>query len=153
MNESFKINVNKFNSNEKLLALIKIKHPDLEIPLTLVDDNADIIFEEETYLSFPFRLKMNDQVEGQLPQASLIIPNVSGQITKWIDETMGAKDARVEIIITRRSTLTKDYGVNFGVDRVTINNRMITISLSIQNNLIKRAVRWTYDRDHAPGLF
>lgn len=153
MDEGFKININKFNSSEKLIALIRMTHPDLDIPITIVDDKKEIVFEGETYLPFPFRLKLNDQVEGQLPRASLIIPNMSSQIAKWVDMTLGARDAVVEVIVTRRSSLKRDHFAQFEVDKATINPQIITFSLSVQNNLVKRAIRWTYDRTHAPSLF
>lgn len=153
MSESFKINVNKFNSSEKLIAIVRLSNRTLTEPITIVDDNKEIVFEGETYLPFPFKLKLNDQIEGQLPQASLIIPNMSPQIAKWIDSTMGARDSNVEVIVTRRSSLQRDHFASFEIDSVAINNQIITFSLSVQNNLIKRAIRWTYDRTHAPGLF
>lgn len=151
--ESLKINVNKFNSSEKLISLIRLKNTRLSYNINLVDDSDEIVFEGETFIPFPFRLKLEDQIEGQLPQASLIIPNMAPQIAKWLDSTLGGRDSQLEVIITRRTTLTRDHYVNFEIDRTSITNRVITFSLSIQNNLIKRAIRWTYDRTHAPGLF
>lgn len=151
--DNLKINVNKLNSHNKLCALVKITHPSMNFPLTIIDDNEKMIFEGLEYIPFPFKLKLTDQVEGQLPQANLVIPNTSSVVAKWIDSTLGGRGAKVEIIITRRNSGRRDYYATLDIDRVIINNESITFSLAVQNNLTKRAIRWTYDKFHAPALF
>ena len=153
MNEDFKINVNSLASNDRLLSLIKITAPTISLPLCLVDDNEEFVLGYTTYVPFPFRLKLSDQVEGQLPRANLIIPNGSSQITKWLDSTMGAQNAVLEVVISRRSTRKRDYVAIFEVEKTTVTTDTVTLSLTVQNNLIKRAIRWTYDKFHAPALF
>lgn len=153
MNESFKINVNKHNANEKIIMLVKVVHPTLSSSIRLVQDNQKIIFEDEEYIPFPMSIKMENQIEGELPKATITIPNVAKQIVKWVDVTMGASGASIDVVLTRRSTLSRDYEVTFDIEGVVITSESITFSMSVQNNLVKPAIRWRYDTSHAIGLF
>lgn len=151
--DDFKINVNKNASEEKLISLITVKHPTLLTQVRLVQDSVPITFENEEYIPFPMNIKMDNQVENELPEAQISIPNASRQIVKWVDESMGARGGTIEVVITRRSTLEREYGVVFNIESVNITSDEILFKVSVQNNLTKPAIRWTYDTNHAIGLF
>lgn len=151
--ESFKINVNKNASEEKLISLVRVSHESLTSPVCLVQDNERIIFEDEEYIPFPMTIKMESQVEGELPKAVIVIPNMAKQIVKWIDSTMGARGGKIEVIITRRSTLEREYGVIFNIDNVKITITDIVFDVTVQNNLSKPAIRARYNKKFSPGLF
>lgn len=151
--EEFKINVNKHASEEKLISVIKVHHPSLVSAVRLVQDNSPIIFEGEEYIPFPMTISMQNQIEGELPKGVLTIPNMAKQITKWIDETMGAIGGKIEVIITRRSTLEREYFVVFEIDEIKIDSQSIVFTISVQDNLNKPSSRWRYDSKRAIGLF
>lgn len=151
-NESFKINVNKLNSDEKLITLARVIHPSLNANICMANDSHEVVFEGLTYLPFPFVIKMQNQIEGELPKATLTTSNTSPQIVKWIDETMGARNGKVEVNITRRSILNSDYNVIFEIDTVKVNLDEIVFTMSVQDNLTKPAIRWRYDNNHAIGV-
>lgn len=151
--ESFKINVNKNASEEMLLILIRVSHPTLTIPICLVKDTKKVIFEGDEYIPFPMKIKMDNQVQGELPKATIVIPNFAKQIVKWIDSTMGAKNGLIEVIITRRSSLEKEYAVLFEIMEVNISHSTVSFSVAVQNNLNKPSIRWVYSPKRARGLF
>src|SRR5690554_381295 len=151
--DSFKINVNKNASEERLISLVRVAHPTLEESVRLVQDTLPIIFGNEEYIPFPMVIKMDNQSERELPVAQISIPNAARQITKWVDESMGARGGTIEIIITRRSTLEREYGVVFNIDSVSITSDDIIFKVSVQDNLTRPAIRWVYDTTHAIGLF
>lgn len=151
--DSFKINVNRNSSVEKVLSLVRVTHPSLSAPICLINDSDGIVFQDEEYIPFPMRITVNDQTEGELPSSTIDIPNMAKQITKAIDEALGVYGGLVEIIITRRSSLIKEYSIKFNINSVSIDSRKISFNIAIQNILFKESIRWKFDQDHAMSLF
>lgn len=150
----FKINVNKLAADEMLLACLIITHPFLDDPVRLVNDNRDFVLNGHNHLAMPFQIKRQDDVQGELPKAVLTVSNVGRGLVRWIDSSGGGTDAKISVLISRRSTPnTIEDKIDFGIENVVINTETVTFSLVIQNNLIKRAMRYTYDKWRAPGLF
>lgn len=151
--QGFKINVNKLNADEALLVLVRITHPYVATPICLVNDSNDIVVGSETFLKMPFSLKKQSDVQGELPKATFVLPNVGKAIVKWIDSTGGGRDAKIDVLLTRRSNPIIEDSIQFGIQSVKVDSNNVNFTLFIQNNLIKRSIRWVYDLNHAPGLF
>lgn len=150
----FKINVNRLNADEALLVLMEIEHPMITDVLRLVADNQDLISLTENYLAMPFKMERQSDIQGELPKIKLVIPNVGRTLTKWIDSSGGGRDAKITTKLVRRSSPDViEETIVFGIQSININTENVTINLVIQNNLIKRSMRWIYDTVHAPGLF
>lgn len=149
-----KINVNKLNADEMLLVLLEITHPYLSIPLRVVNDNQDIVSNGNNFLAMPFGLKRQDDIQGELPKVDLSISNVGRTITKWIDSSGGGRDAQISIILVRRSSPDLiEERLTLGIEKVSITTEVINFTLIVQNNLVKRAMKYTYDTKRTPGLF
>lgn len=152
--DGFKINANKLNANESPLVLLEIEHPMLTDVLRLVSDNADLLSNGENYLAMNFRFERQSDIQNELPKVSLIVPNIGRTLTKWVDGSGGGRDAKITAKLARRSTPDViEESIQFGVSSVNLNVREINFSLVIQNNLVKRSMRFTYDTKRAPGLF
>lgn len=151
--QGFKINVNKLNSDENLLVLVSIMHPYISDDIRLVNDNKDFILDGNLYLAMPFSLERQSDVQGELPRVRFSIPNVGKALVKWIDSSGGGRDAKITVILSRRSSGVIEEQIEFGISAVSITSELVTFTLEIQNNLIKRSIRWIYDTVHAPGLF
>lgn len=152
--DGFKINVNKLNADEALLVLLEIEHPMITGTLRMVADNVDLISLTENYLAMNFRMERQSDIQGELPKIKLIIPNIGRTLTKWIDSSNGGRDAKITTKLVRRSSPDLiEESIEFGVQSININTQNVTINLVIQNNLVKRSMKWVYDTVHAPGLF
>lgn len=150
----FIINVNKNNVDDILLVLVEIDHPFLAEPARLINDNQDFIFQGNTFLQMPFTFERQPDVQGQLPVALLRISNVGRTLTKWIDSTGGGRNAILKVMLARRSAPSVlEEQLDFGIESVNIDMQYVTFNLVIQNNLIKRAVKATYDLKKAVSLF
>lgn len=149
----FKINVNKLNADEALLVLVKITHPYVSQPICLVNDSNDLVVGDETFLAMPFSLKKQNDIQGELPKANLIMANSGKSLIKWIDASGGGRKAKIEVLLTRRSNTIIEESIIFGISNVTIDSQRVSFSLIVQNNLIKRSIRWVYDLFHSPGIF
>lgn len=151
--QGFKINVNKLNADDALLCLLEITHPFLAEPIRLVNDSDDLYTEYHKYVKMPFTLKRQDDVQGELPKVTLTITNVGRSLVKWIDSSGGGNKATIKVILTRRASLIFEEEIEFGIATVSVTGSSIGFSLIIQNNLVKRGIRFVYDQNHAPGLF
>lgn len=150
----FKINVNKLNTEEMILILLEISHPSLEDPIRIVADNKDFLFNGNNYLAMNFKFTRQQDVQGELPKALLTIENVGRSLVKWVDASGGGRGATFRVILARRSapTITEEY-IDFSVGSTSVNNESIAINLVIQNNLVKRTMKYVYDTKRAIGLF
>ena len=149
----FKINVNKLNADENLIVAIKIEHPFVSDPICLINDSHDFEFLGNNYIPMPFEIKKHNDVQGELPRVSLRITNIGKSMVKWIDASSGGRDAKLTVYLTRRSNPIAEEQIVFGISSVSVTSEIISFNLIIQNNLVKRSVRWEYDIKHARGLF
>lgn len=152
--DEFKINVNKLNADEAILSCVEIRHPFISEPIRLVNDSDKLISNGETYLPMPFEIKKQDDIEGELPKISLAVPNVGRILTRWVDSSGGGNGATFDFLLIRRSNPDViEEQISLGVDTVNITQENVQFNLIIQNNLVKRAIRWFFDIKRAPGLF
>lgn len=153
--DEFKINVNKLNADEQILICLEINHPFLAEPVRLVNDSTEFVNSlGNHYLPMPFQVKRQDDVEGELPKVSLTVPNVGRTLVKWIDSSGGGRGATVLITLVRRSdpSLVEEK-LTLGINSVSITTETVIFNLIVQNNLVKRSIKYVYDIVRAPGLF
>jgi hypothetical protein len=151
--DEFKINVNKLNADEALLVILEIEHPLVDDPIRLVNDSQDLFFKGNTYIAMPFILKKQDDIQGELPRATITIANVGRTMIKWIDASGGGRGAKIKVSLVRRTSTDEEESISFDVGSVSVTTERVVFNLIIQNNLAKRAIRWVYDMVHSRGLF
>lgn len=150
----FKINVNKLNADENLLILLVIEHPFLSNPIYLINDDKGIISETHSYIPMPFKIKRQNDVQGELPKVSLTIANVGRTLIRWVDSSGGGLNAVMTIKLARRSSPDLiEESIDLGIESVNVSTENVVFNLVVQNNLTKRSMRFTYDKVRAPGLF
>lgn len=152
--DEFKINVNKLNADEAVLVLLEIQHPFIAEPIRLVSDSVKIISNTNTFLPMGFDLKRQDDVQGELPKLTLKIPNVGRALVRWIDSSNGGMNATMNFMLARRTSPNViEESLILGIEKVSINTDTVTFSLIVQNNLIKRSMKYIFDTKRTPGLF
>lgn len=150
----FKINVNRLNAKESVIVLLEITHPLIGQTIRLVRDNCDIVSNGETYLAMGFDFKRQDDVQGEVPKVTLTIQNVGRSLVKWVDLSGGGKDAEITALLIRRSTPdTVEERISLQIERITLTSQSVNFSLVVQNNIIRRGIKYIFDVDRAPGLF
>lgn len=150
----FKVNVNRLNATENLLILLKIEHPFLSTPIFLINDNKNLISNADDYLPMPFKLKRQNDVQGELPKVSLTIPNVGRSLVRWIDSSGGGIDAVLTVKLARRSSPNLiEESIDLGIESINVSTEAVVFNLVVQNNLTKTSMRFIYDKARFPGLF
>ena len=78
---------NKIEGGGIFIILLKIIIPGLEEPITITSDTNETVWNEETYVPFPFLLEeIHDTIKGDVPQVQLKISNVTRAIEAYIQQ-------------------------------------------------------------------
>lgn len=150
----FKINVNRLNARESVIVLLEITHPLISETIRVVRDNCDVVSNGETYNALAFDFKRQDDIQGEVPKVSLVIQNVGRTLVKWIDMSGGGKNAEIRALLIRRSSPDLiEETIKLQIERISVTNKLLTFSLVVQNNLIRRGIKYTFNVDKFPGLF
>lgn len=152
--DDLKINVNKLNADETPIVLIEITHPLITDTIRLVQDRCDVVSNGETYMAMSFNLQRQADVQGELPKVTLTVQNVGRSLVKWIDVSGGGKDAVIVAKIIRRSNPDLiEESIPLGVERVTVTTMTVVFHLVVYNNLVRRGIKYIYNKNYFPGIF
>lgn len=153
--DDFIENVNILHPGERLHTALEISHPDLEEPLRIINDNCDLIIGGETFIAFAFELNFFDDVENELTKGSIKVQNIGRELVKWVEKSLGAKDAIVKITFVRREAPDEDkITIPATVSRTVITTQEVNFDLIIsKNNFTQRGTRFTYSAEKSPGVY
>uniref|UniRef100_UPI003340FE0B DUF1833 family protein n=1 Tax=Castellaniella defragrans TaxID=75697 RepID=UPI003340FE0B len=174
-----------------LVVCLEITHPDLVVPVRVVNDsqNMTVVVNqggapvEVEFIACPFDLVLPDDVDGQVPKATLRVDNIGRELTQWLEYSRGGKGARVRILQALRSyggqhkapefgpyatdSFAEDYAHGIDIDEwrpfeldmaldmssIEIDNLAVSSELGYQNTLMLPAVAVRYDPKTSPGVF
>lgn len=152
--DGIKINFNKLNADEAVLVCVEISGGLLSIPIRLVNDSKNLVSNGNDFIALPFQVNRQSDVQGELPKASFIIPNIGRELVKWIDYSGGGKGATIKVMLIRRSNPDViEETLLFSIASVSVTTELVTFNLIVQNNLVRKACRMIYDTKKCRGLF
>lgn len=141
-------------SGDAPLDLLVITHPQLLVPLRIVNDTQDLVSGGNTFVALAFRSSLPDDIERQLPRAKLAVDNVGREMVQWLDASKGGRGSQVRVMQVMRDT--PDV-IEFDMTMDMLNVRQtpleITAELGFQNTLSVAAMPFVYRPDNTPGLF
>jgi hypothetical protein len=141
------------SADEGLLVAVEITHPDLDVPIRVVRDVQDLVAQGDTYIACPFELTLPDDVEGQIPQASIQVDNVSQDLTEWLEVSRGGQGAQCRLILLYRSEPDIfEFDITLDMSNLKIDNLHVTATLGFVNTLATTAVTALFTPATAPGL-
>lgn len=147
-------NVLATSAEENLLALLEITHPDLAIPIRVVNDTQDLVFRGDTFTACAFQLQLPDDVEAQIPQATISVDNVSRDLMSWLEFSRGGQGAKCRIILVFRSDPdVAELDMQLDLTGISADNLKVSGALGFQNTLAQVAVVKTFTPATAPGLW
>jgi len=80
------------------LELLTITHDDLSEPLRFVNNTETITSNGESYIAFPFKVKLPTDKDRAVPRAQLEISNVSRQIGQLIRQLATPPTVQIDIV-------------------------------------------------------
>lgn len=161
VSSDFKINVFRTAPCDIQVVLVEIEHPLITDKIRLAQienckDGAGVPFSSngETYIPCVFSFEYQKDIENEVPRAVFIVSNIGKPIMRWIEQSIGAKDAKITFKIVRQSEPdTVEIESKFTVASCTATLESISFELIIQNNFTRRGTRKVFDPNTAPGLF
>jgi len=154
LSAKYKSTLAEVSAPEAPLVLLVIEHPDLAVPVRLVNDTQDLTSHGKLYIAVPFRVVLPDDFEGQLPKASLAVDNVGGELMYWIEQSGGGKGSTVTLSnVLRSQPDIIEWSVTLGLNSVNCTMKEITGQLGYENIFAKPAISVHYRPFNTPGLF
>lgn len=142
------------SADEPFLVLLEITHPELEVPVRVVNDTQNITVQGNEFIACPFEITLPDDVDQQTPKAKLSVDNIGRELTQWLEYSRGGKDAKCRILQVMRSDPDViEYDITLDMSGISIDNLSVSAELGFQNTLMLPAVAVRYDPLTSPGLF
>lgn len=139
---------------EAPLTLLEIDHPALTQPVRVVNDTQDIESNGHLYVACPFRCTLPDDRENQLPEATLAVDNIGGDLMYWIETSGGGQGSTVRIIQVMRSRPDLvELEIAMGLFNVQVTMTEVAGKLGYEDFFNRPAVALRYDPATAPGVF
>lgn len=147
-------NINATGADEPLLVLLEIAHSALAIPVRVVADTQDITVGGELFQACPFNISLPDDVDQQLPQATLEIDNIGRELTQWLEASGGGQGATCRILQLLRSTPNViEFDITMDLTGIKVTQTTVSGQLGFVDTLNQPAVAVRYDPLTSPGLF
>lgn len=139
---------------EAPLALLEITHPGLTVPVRVVNDTQNITCNGVEYIACAFRCLLPDDLENQLPKATLAVDNVGKELMQWVEVSDGGYGAQARFIQVMRSRPDLiEYEITLDLSDVKATAREVTATLGYDNIFSRPAIALRYDPFTAPGVF
>jgi hypothetical protein len=139
--------------------LLKIEHA-IASPLRLINDTQDLVFQGENYIAVGFKCTWVDDVEGQLPKASLQVDNTTNLFSRLFEQTAGMRGMKVTMMeILRSNPDLIEREIQLDVNTVSMNTQLVQLGLGFEDTLNRTALNQLYRQPKTggskgyPGLF
>jgi len=142
------------SADEPFLILLEIMHPDLEVPVRVVNDSQPVTVGGNEFIACPFDITLPDDVDQQVSKARLSVDNIGRELTQWLEYSRGGKGAKCRIMQVMRSNPDIiEYDITMDLTGIAIDNQTVSGDLGYQDTLMQPAVAVRYDPITAPGVF
>lgn len=140
--------------DDPFLVLVEITHPDLAIPIRVVNNTENIISNGDEFFAIPFEITLPDSKDQQVPKARLSVDNVGRELTQWLEVSQGGKGAKCRIMqILASDPDVVEFDMTMDLTGLSINNLTVSGELGFRDTLNQSAVAVRYDPRTAPGLW
>jgi hypothetical protein len=136
------------------LVLLELSAPSFAAVVRLVNDTRNWESGGQTYVGFPFRFKLPDDIAGAAPRAVLEIDNIGREITADLETLQPGEVVTATIRITDRED-PEDIHQTMVIPMtgVVVNQAVVIAQLGVDYLMRQQAVRIRYTPHVAPGIF
>lgn len=135
------------------LVLLEIEHENLQVPIRVVADTADLTSNSFLFQALAFRITLPNDPESGLTETVLELDNVGRELVQWIETADLSKETTVRLMLVRRSAPDNiEWETTFYLDDIEVNSLYVRGRLTYQTSLNERAVTLIYNSQTAPGL-
>jgi hypothetical protein len=140
-------------SNDPFLTLLTLTHPNFAAPLRFVNDNQNITSRGETFLAFPFRLRLPVDDAEQIRNVSIEFDNVSLELVDEIRSVTTAIQVKMEMVLASLPNVVQMSLEELEIQNISYDKFKISATLVIENFLNTEMTSERYNPSNFPGLF
>jgi len=142
------------SATDPIIVLLEITHLDLAVPIRVANNSEDVVSNGTTFIACPFELTLPDDIEGQLPQATLSVDNIGQELTAWLEYSRGGQGAKCRMMLVAASSPSlREFDMTMDMTGLKIDNLKVLAQLGFVNTLGRAAVSKTFTPATAPGLW
>jgi hypothetical protein len=146
--------LNATSADDIMLVLLEIRHPQLAVPVRVVNDTQNIVVEGNEFIACAFDVTLPDDSDNQVPQARLEIDNIGRELTQWLEQSGGGAGATCRFIQVMRSTPNLiEYDITLDLTGLSMDQTKVSGTLGYVDFLNQPAVTVYYRPETAPALF
>lgn len=137
-----------------ILCLLEMSAPSFGATLRMANDTRDWVSNGETYVGFPFRFKMPDDVAGQVSRTQIEIDNIGRGMTADLEGLPPNTIITAVLIIADKADPDAIYReIPLPVTRVSVNPTVATADCGVDYVMRGAASRLRYTPFVTPGIF
>lgn len=143
---------NAQETDEVWLVLLTIDHDDLEAPLRVVNNNANVTSNGQEFIAFPFEIELPGEDPDQPATARLKIDNVDRRVVQALRSIASAPTVTIQVILASAPNT-----VEFSFEGMTLRNAIydanaITAELTFEQ-ILTEPIAVTMNPQRFPGMF
>ncbi len=153
--DEFNRRANSVENVDFPVTIVEINHPELAVPIRLVDDNQDITSNGDLYIAIAMEITWPDDTDNSSNISSqLIIDNIGKELVSWLETAAGGEGATVTISAILRSDPDNiEYTHFLDTANIAITQFKVNISLIFPDTNNKSTVAIVYRPENTPPLF
>lgn len=139
-------------SGEATLDLLTLSHPDMDT-VRLANNTVNVVSRGETFLAFPFTLRLPDDVADQISQGTLQISNIDRRLIEALRSIREPIAAQIELVLGSTPDVVEFGPVFFDLFPITYNAQTINATLAFENLISEPFPSESFTPQLFPGLF
>lgn len=141
------------DTDDVLVILITIDHPDLEEPIRLCSNSVNVVSRGNVYVAYPFDLALAHDSDKQPPAARLTIDNVDRRIIAALRSLQSTPMITFEIVRAATPDVVEAVYPNMILINASYNALTITGNLSYKSLMKEPWPQHIFTPGWFPGLF
>lgn len=141
-------------TDKLFLTTVRISHASLDADLRFVNDRAQLIRSDGTYLPAAFEFRLPDDLEDNIPRGEIVLDNTDRQIVEAVRSLQTAPEIEVNIVLADQPNTPEIGPMQFTLKQFNYNAQTIRGRLGYDEDFLSQAVpAYTFNPRTAPGLF
>ena len=144
---------NALNGTDVWLVLLTVDHPTFPAPYRFVRNNEDVVSRGETFTAYAFDMTLAVDDGETMPQVSITIDNVTGDMIEVFRGAQGTPYVSIEIVLHTQPDIIEMSLYDMKFDSVTIDQFQVSGNLVAVNLMDTAFPSDTYLPTEFPSLF
>jgi len=140
-------------SEDVFLTLLTLTHPSFAAPIRLVNNSVDIISRGDTFIAFPFKLKLPVDDGESAREVSIEFDNVSLEILDELRTVTTSIEVKMEMVLASIPDEVQISIEELKIQAVNYNKQVISARLFLDSFLTTELNSEIYSPTLYPGIF